>query len=248
MLFDKHLEGRAKELYDKLYTVEFDTAALRKELEAGKYDAETVNIAAIEYVDDCSDSFASWNIDWDEYGPGVTISGYESSHMAEAIRLLLDYGLDPNKIFRIDYPQGGFEEYNIMELVQMVVNGHQAADSLYLLLNHGGDPNFKIGNNHLYTDPDLDIGFDTANREDMVNDGMYEAKLHYWLVLVGFRADHPETELPLKPVNGFDLSELKEHKHFYAGVIRSEGTEDGWKLCVFDRHTNREVARLYYAD
>ena len=244
MLFDKRLEGRAKELYDKLYTVEFDAISLQKELETGKYDAATVNVAAIEYVDDCGHSYDSGSIDWNEYNPDATVPGYESSHMAEAIRLLLEYGLDPNKIIWGDNHLGGFEECNIMEQIQRVFNGHQAADSLYLLLNHGGNPNLKIDNTYLYTEPDWDIGFDTANREDMISDGMYEAKLHYWFVLVGFRADYPGAELPLKPVKGFDLSKLKEHKHFYAGVIRSDGTEADWKLCVFDRHTNREVARL----
>lgn len=244
MLFGKGLEGRAKELYDKLYTVDFDTASLRKELEAGKYDAETVNIAAIEYVDDCGDNFDHWSVDWKRYYPGETVPGHESSHMTEAIRLLLDYGLEPNKIFRVDSRLGGFEEYNIMELLQMVLNGHQAADSLYLLLSRGGDPNLKIGNNFLRSDPDYDIGFDTANREEMVSDSMYEAKLHYWFVLVGFRADYPEAKLPLEPVNGFDLSKLKEHRNYYAGAIHSEGAEDNWQRCIFDRRTNWEVARL----
>ncbi len=39
MLFDNGLEGRAKELYNKLLTVDFDPVSLRKELDSGKYDA-----------------------------------------------------------------------------------------------------------------------------------------------------------------------------------------------------------------
>ena len=48
MLLEKGLEGNAKDLYDKLFTTEFDPVALRKELEEGKYDAEAVNSAALE--------------------------------------------------------------------------------------------------------------------------------------------------------------------------------------------------------
>ena len=48
MLLEKGLEGSVKDLYDKLFTTEFDPAALRKELEEGKYDAEAVNSAALE--------------------------------------------------------------------------------------------------------------------------------------------------------------------------------------------------------
>ena len=244
MLFDNGLEGKVKELYDKLYTVDFDAAGLRKDLEEGKYDPETVNTAAIEYVDDCGINFDYWSINWDEYYPGETVQGLESSHMTEAIRLLLDYGLDPNKIIRVDKQHGGFDEYNIMEQIQLVFNGYQAADSLYLLLSHGGNPNLEINRISLSTEPDWDIGFDTINREDMVADSMYEAKLHYWFVLVGFRAELGYADLPVETANGFDLSGLKEHRNYYAGAIHSDRSEDNWELCIFDRHTNWEVARF----
>ena len=243
-LFNNVLDGRAKELYDKLFTVDFDEAGLRVELETGKYDAETVNIAAIEYVDDCGINFDHWSISWDEHFPGETVPGHESSHMTEVIRLLLDYGLDPNKIFRIDNHHGGFDEYNIMEQVQMVFNGYQAADSLYLLLSHGGNPYLEVDRVPLNIEPDWDIGFDTVNREDMVDDSMYEAKLHYWLVLVGFRAETGDAALPVEAVKDFDLSKLKKHRNYYAGAIHSDKPEDKWELCIFDRHTNWEVARF----
>ena len=244
MLFNNRLEGKAKELYDKLYTVDFDVAALRKDLEAGKYDAETVNIAALEYVDDCGTNFDHWETCWDAYFPGETVPGLESSHMTEVIRLLLNFGLDPNKVIRVDNQRGGFYEYNIMLEAQMVFNGHQAADSLYLLLKYGGDPNLIVDGCHLSSEPDYDIGFDTVNREDMVDDCMYEAKLHIWFVLVGFRAELHDTELPLEPVKDFDLSKLKEHRFYYAGAIHPKQPEDDWELCIFDRRTNWEVARF----
>ena len=238
MLFDKPLVGLAKELYDKLYTKDFDPVSLRTELESGKYDAETVNLVAIEYVDDCGVNFDHWSIDWDQYYPGETIPGHESSHLAEAIGLLLDYGLDPNKIFLI-----GSDEYNIMGWLHLVFNGFQAADSLYLLLNHGGDPNLVVNRLPLIVDPDYDVGFDTVNRSD-VPDGMYQAKVHYWLVLTGFGAIHNNGKLPVDPVDGFDLADLKEHRNYYVGTIHSDRTKEGWDLVIFDRHTNWEVGRL----
>ena len=131
-----------------------------------------------------------------------------------------------------------------MVLLDEVFNGYQAADSLYLLLNHGGDPNLVVDGFRLIVWPTDDICFDTINREDMVPDGMYEAKLHYWLVLAGFGAVFEDGTLPLEPVNGFDLSRLKEHRNYYAGAIHSDRSKDGWDLVVFDRHTNREVGRL----
>ena len=117
MLFDGGLKGKAKELYDKLYTVSFDAISLQKELETGKYDPETVNIAAIEYVDDCGVNFDHWSIDFNQFHPGETVPGEESSHMAEVIQLLLDYGLDPNKIISIPDHHGGIDEYNIIHIL-----------------------------------------------------------------------------------------------------------------------------------
>ncbi len=243
MIFEKIPEGRAKELYDKLYTLDFDAAGLRTELESGKYDTDAVNLAAIEYVDDCGMNFDHWSVDWDEYYPGETVPGHESSHMTEAIGLLLEFGLDPNRIYREEHEGRRTDEYNIMEQLQLIFNGYQAADCLYLLLSHGGNPNLKVCGLPLNADPDGDIIYDTENRED-VADGMYEAKLHYWFVLTGFRAELADTEFSLEPEKGFDLSELKKHRNYYAGAIRSDRTKAGWDLCIFDRHTNWEVARL----
>ena len=244
MLFYKGLEGSAKELFDKLCAVDFDAAALHAELESGRYDADAVNDAAINYVDECEMNFDHWRIDWDHYYPGETIPGYESSHLVEAISLLLEYGLDPNRIYRENPEDEHGEEYNIMSLIHYVFNGYQAADSLYLLLSHGGDPNLVVERRRLIVDPDFDVMFDTVNREDMVSDSMYEAKLHYWLVLTGFGAVHENGQLPVDPVDGFDLSKLKEHRNYYAGAIHSDRTKEGWDLVVFDRHTNWEVGRL----
>lgn len=239
MLFDNGLKGRAKELFDKLCAIDFDSAGLRKELEAGKYSSDDVNLAAIDYVDECGTNFEHWNINWDAYRPGETIPGHESSHLTEAIGLLLEFGLDPNRIITIDS-----EEYNIMAWLHLVFNGYQAADSLYLLLSHGGNPNLIINHNRLILDPDYDVMFDTVNREDMVSDCMYEAKLHYWMVLTGFGAVHENGKLPVDPVDDFDLSKLKEHRNYYAGAIHSDRTREGWDLVIFDRHTNWEVGRV----
>ena len=242
MLIDIGSEGSARELYDRLCRKEFDSVSLRKELKMGKYDADAVNVAALNYVDNCDDLFYE-SIYQSHHQPGETILGFESSHLAEAIELLLDYGLDPNKIFREDDPKEHAEEFNIMQWLQFIYNGYQAADALYLLLSHGGNPNLIVNGEPLVSDPDFDMCFDSVNRED-IPDVIYDAKLHYWMVLVGFGAVFDNGRLPLEPVNGFDLSLLREHRNYYCGVIHSDRTKEGWDLCIFDKHTNWEVARL----
>ena len=243
MLFDNGLEGSAKELYDKLLTVDFDPASLRRELDSGKYDTEAVNAAAINYVDDCWTVFWDDAPDWDQYHPGDTIPRLLSSHVAETIEILLDYGLDPNRIYKDERDGEVFEEYNIMDQLQCIYNGYQAADSLFLLLSHGGNPNLVVDRQPLISDPDFDLLYDTENRGDLL-DAIYDAKLHYWMVLVGFGAILSNGKLPLEPVKGFDLSKLKNHRDYYYGTIYSNRMKEGWDLCIFDRHTNWEVGRV----
>ena len=45
----------AEELFDLLYTKEFDKDALQKELESGRFGPDDVNRAAIDYVQTCMD-------------------------------------------------------------------------------------------------------------------------------------------------------------------------------------------------
>ena len=59
-----------------------------------------------------------------------------------------------------------FEEYNIMDQLQCIYNGYQAADSLFLLLSHGGNPNLVVDRQPLFSDPDFDLLYDTENRGD----------------------------------------------------------------------------------
>lgn len=237
MFLREYMNEAAKELSDRLYAVDFDSVSLRRDLEAGKYNTEDVNYAAYDYVEDCQSQLAELP-DCDDLPPGITVPGLPSSHMTEALELLLDFGLDPNRIFT----QEG--EMNIMVDLQLIDNGYQGADSLYLLLSHGGDPNLVVDGQSLLSEPYFDLWFDTSNR-DMLYDSLYEAKIHYCMVLIGFgaRCENHSRE-PLDRVNDFDLSLLKNHRDYYVGAIHSDKSNDGMELCFFDKHTNWEVARF----
>ncbi len=244
MLSEKGLTGFAKELYGKLFTTEFDSIALREELAEGRYDIGAINSAAFEYVYDCSCLTRDAECDEGILAIGETNPWIESGHLKEALELLLDFGLDPNKIFYKEYDNGHIEEYNIMQQLRLVDNGYQSADSLYLLLSHGGNPNLVVNGDHLLADSYYGIWFDTVNR-DMLYDSLYHAKVHYFMVLVGFGAiTGVDQKGPLDPVKDFNLANLKEHKNYYVGAIHSDKSNDGMELCFFDRHTNWEVARF----
>ena len=72
---------------------------------------------------------------WEYHYGGIdeVLPGYESSHVYEAVKILLDYGLDPNAVYPKECPGDG-EEFNIMWELRYVNNGYQAADTLALLL------------------------------------------------------------------------------------------------------------------
>ncbi len=235
MWLREYMSEAAKELSDRLYSVDVDLASLRKDLETGKYTADDVNYAAFDYVDDCVSQLAELP-DCDDILSGETVPGLPSSHLTETLELLLDFGLDPNWIFQHD------GELNIMVELQLIDNGYQGADSLYLLLSHGGDPNLVVDGERLVSEPYFDLWFDTCNR-DMLYDALYAAKIHYCMVLIGFGAklEDNDNEL-LERVDDFDLSLLRNHRDYYVGAIHSDKSLE---LCFFDRHTNWEVARFW---
>ena len=234
----------AEKLFHLLYTPEFDIDRLRKELESGMYDPDCVNAAAIEYVAECCGNRCE--SDYGDYPRryGETVPGYENSHVTEAVELLLDYGLDPNRVYPELNSEGKTVDYsNIMDQLFFVNNGYQAADSLYLMLSHGGNPNLLLGSSPLILEPEWHVEFEIRERED-IDDFAFDALIHYWLVLIGFGAGWGDGKQSVEPVGNFDISLLRNHRDYYYGIIHTKESHDGWQLCIFDRHMNLEVARF----
>lgn len=241
---EEKMTKEAEELFDLLYAKEFDKNSLRKALETGRFKPEDVNRAAIDYVQTCMDLRHGDKYDVSVRYFGETVPGYEDSHVVEALEVLLDFGLDPNKL----YIEKGEDDHirdcwNIMHDLWTVGNGYQAADALFLLLTHGGNPSLKLDYVTLMDEATDSVEFEINEREDM-NDYAFDALVHYWLVLVGFGGKSINGSCPLDPVHDFDLSLLRNHRDYYYGEIYTEKSKDGWQYCIFDKHTNREVARF----
>ena len=126
-LFADEFTDNAQILYDLMFTKEFNSEALREQLDTGIFSTEDINLAAFRYIDDChaSEVDSYQNHLFDNLAYGETLPGIESSHLVDAIRILLEYGLNPNKI--MEYDDGG--QTNIMEIMMFVHNGYQAADA-----------------------------------------------------------------------------------------------------------------------
>lgn len=240
---DEEMTGEAEELFNLLYTREFDAEKLRKALDTGRFRPDDVNRAAIDYVQTCMDLRHGDKYEVSTRRFGETVPGYEDSHVVKALEILLDYGLDPNKLYFEKDKNGDIVDcWNIMNDLWAVGNGYQAADALYLLLTHGGDPNLYLVHDSLMGDVTGAVRFEIDERVK-INDYAFDALIHYWLVLVGFCEKSNNGSSLLNPVHDFDLSELRNHWNYYYGEIYTKESKYGWQYCIFDRHTNREVAR-----
>ena len=238
--FTDPFTDNAQILFDLLFTKEFDAEALQAHLKTGQFKAEDVNLAAYRYVDECS--FAALNACenhlFDHLAFGETLPGIESSHLIEAITILLEYGLDPNKI--LIYNDGG--QTNIMEEMLFVRNGYLAADAAAVMLEHGGNPSLLIENESLIRNLNQEMFFQLCGNEEFRY--FSDTVMHYWMVFIGYGAKLEDGGESVDPVDHFDISKFKNHRQYYYGMIHSDRSNDGVEICFFDKDTNREVARF----
>lgn len=230
------LSEKARRLYELLFTKEFSLELLKRELVSGIYTPDEVSIAGFQYVDDCICDLRDENWRVPCRLCGEVLPGYCSSHMLEALKCLLEYGLDPNALYG-----EGADESNIMSELRYVENGYLAADSLALLLDHGGNPSIKIDGVSLIRDINFDLLFDLNNQMDRTR---YDSLVHYWMVLVGYGAKLEDGGESIDMCPGHNVSELKKHRDFYYGAIQSDRSEDRMEICFFNKHTNWEVGRF----
>lgn len=221
-------------LYDCLISRQFEISQLKTLLEGHDFTADEVSEAAYHYVDKCCNDLMDIEGLSLYEGFGEIVPGWPSSHMVEAVQLLLEYGLNPNVIYG---------DENIMTVLKFIDNGYIAADTLSLLLSHGGNPLLVVDGVTILDDTGFYIFFDLVNIEDRVR---YDALVHYWMVLVGFCAAAKIENIDIKPCGSFDLSNLKNHRNYYFGAVdKWENPERSIYNCdlyIFDRRTNKAVA------
>lgn len=233
------LSEREHSIFTMLFTKKFDLRFFCDELRKMQPEIEEINKAAYEYIDSCIGNIEGMPNEMLRDNE-IMIQGYESSHMLEAVKELLKYGLDPNKIYSEKDKRGYYEEFNIMRELSYVDNGYVAADTLALLLDHGGNPNLILNGESLLRNINFDISFDRLN---LKNRFWYDAKVHYWMVLIGYGAKLENGKESIEPCGNFDISNLKNHRQYYYKVINYESIKDGAELCFFDKKTNMEVVR-----
>lgn len=246
---DLPLNQNEKILLDLLLEIPPKYEDARRHICTAELSAAGITKTAVYYADSCFLDVGDWL--FEHMKPPVDIAkavlsqgifpGLHSTYIYDVIEFLLGYGLDPNAVFETE---SGCR--NIMQQIMYVDNEYLGADTLALLLEHGGDPNILIDGETVMDDVDADIWFGSVEQEIRWR---YDQAVHRWMVLVGFGGTPGEENERLKLFEEydesgchrrkFDLARLRNHREFYFGLSLEER---GRTLHIYDRKTFWKVA------
>lgn len=181
---DLPINEESQRLLDALMTIPPDFAAAEKLLQQKCFSSDEVTKVAMRYAEKCfldiADTFRTDPDDRISFTgfmpPAGVISGLHSTYVYDVVKFLLAYGLDPNAIF-----DAGGDQYNIMDQLLFVDNEYLAADTLALLLQHGGNPDLIVNGESIYQQIDFGIWFDAV---ELYIRWRYDAWVYIWMVLL----------------------------------------------------------------
>lgn len=234
---------RSDGLLQTLLTHSADLAEIENCLKLKKCSGDEVSRAGYDYANECwSDCLDYFDKCPEEVccSEPAFIPNILSSNMPQVFDLLLKYGLDPNAVC---------EGETVLSCVSSVYNEYIAADTLALLMEHGGNPSLVVSGESLSDRIDFDIMFGAFEQE---NRRIYDSIVHCWFVLLGYRDNaccdksldifarrRLECRLP-----DFKLEDLKHHRNYYYGLSNVHSRGEDWSLHIFDKRTRWEVVRL----
>ena len=234
---------RSDELLQIMLTHSADRAEIENTLKLKKCSGDEVSRAGYDYAIECwSDCLAYFDKCPEEAccSEPAFIPNILSSNMPQVFDLLLKYGLDPNAVC---------EGETVLSSISSVYNEYIAADTIALLMEHGGNPSLVVSGESLSDRIDFDIMFGAFEQE---NRRIYDSIVHCWIVMNGYRANtcceksldvftrrRLECRLP-----EFKLEDLKHHRNYYYGLSNVHSRGEDWSLHIFDKRTRWEVVRL----
>ena len=142
-----------------------------------EFAKEELTELAIAFTEDCLGEYLDSEIE------PVTIENMHSNYVVEAIRLLLEFGLDPNIVI---------DDANAMWNAMWIDTPNIAATIMRLLLESGGDPNHHISAEHetLFEYIDFKVSCDEYTHD-------YFHTVQCWLVLMAYGACWCNGEIPI---------------------------------------------------
>ena len=197
---------------------------IRELLSSRKFTTEELAEVAVSFTEECMGEgyyeIAGWDVD---------VEDIHSNYIVEAIKLLLEYGLDSNVIVN--------GEANVMRNAQWISYHNQAARVMQLLLDHGGNPNLLIEQETLFESIDDRVSYDEYEDDNMVQ---------CWLMLMAYGGCFESNgEIPLTMLNGNSVEIFKniECYHYEIESPTKENGLDCWIMHIYNVETKEEVAR-----
>lgn len=202
---------------------------IRELLNLREFAREELTELAIAFTEDCLGEYID-ALD-SEIEP-VTIENMHSNYVVESIRLLLEFGLDPNIVI---------DDANAMWNAMWIDTPNIAATIMRLLLESGGDPNHHISAEHetLFEYIDFKVSCDEYTHD-------YFHTVQCWLVLMAYGACWCNGEIPITMLGKHTVEIFKEfEKYDYEIELlpQEPGKYGCWIMHIFNIHTREEVAR-----
>ena len=238
----------SEELLKKLTELHRDLTAIEKLLQEKGYSPDAVSRAGFDYAKICWDNCEFYHNEHFEelrYSESKLIPDSYSANMLKVFKLLLKYGLDPNAVC-----EDKGESDTILSCVEYVFNEYVAADTLALLIEHGGDPFNNVSDESLFDAVDFDVIFGALNMEDR---SIYDSMVHCWFVLLGYSDKSGKNKDLLTAfgerqcdcsLENFKISDLRQHRNYTFGISNVPSRGENWSLHIFDKRTRWEVARF----
>lgn len=191
-----------------------DFEKIENELKSKKYSSQEVTTAACVFCYGCFDEYTDFI---DEHGREPLEHEIHTSYVYDICGLLLKYGLDPNLIVG-----GKYDEDNIMYRVYWITKPYVAADTLRLLIEHGGNPMLILEDRPLCDRVEFDIWYDITEGyylEDWYKT-KFDCRFHFWLVLLGAVAQEGHERQYLNHENYEPVITKTDEHHWNIGARR----------------------------
>ena len=215
------IDEKVNGIYDLLTDFPNDLQLVESYIKAIQPTSEEITYAVIKHLD-----YNCFNNDCDEnekYG----------DNLYELIQLLLNYGLDADKVFSVS----PYEEYNIIWYLSWVNFGKTAAQILRLILQNGANPNPIIEGEDIVSY----LNFDIYHTIDVYDGIEYFYRMYFFLVLVAFGGTLQDNVCPIKMCSGYDIERLKDIENIDLKIIR---LNNGMEIHITDANTD-ELIGIY---
>lgn len=156
-----------------------------------------------------------------------------SNYIVDAIKLLLQFGLNPNIVI---------DDENVMWKAQYMDTPNVAPAVLQLLLEYGGSPNHFIETEQetLFEYLDFKVSYDSYTHE-------YRHVVQCWLLLMAYGAKRRNNanSPPIKMLGNYPITIFKDYQAFdYIIEPHHNQLNNGecWTMHIFNVNTKEEVA------